>query len=36
MGNETKQPRGRVMLPLGCVASLAITMDDRVRLNVGI
>ena len=36
MGNEAKQPRGRVTLPLGCFASLAMTMDDRVRLNGGI
>jgi hypothetical protein len=36
MGNEAKQPRGRVRLPLGCFASLAMKMDDRVRLNGGI
>jgi hypothetical protein len=34
--SDARQPRGRVRLPLGCFASLAMTMDDRVRLNGGI
>ena len=36
IASEAKQPRGRVTLLLGCFASLAMTMDDRVRLYGGI